>query len=642
MLKFIRRNASATWVKILFGILAAVFIYWGIGVGLSNGSRYNAVARVNGKPITDKDLERAEENIRNFYRSLYGDQFRAEMLQGIDIRSQALERLIRTELFFQEAQRLGLEATDSEVRDVIAKMDSFQRDGRFDRDFYIRVLRANRLTPAEFEDSVRRDILVNKLQDVVLAGVQASEDDLRRRFQYEQEKVRLAFVEFDAAQMADDITLSKAEVEQYYQEHRESFREPERARVEYIVYEEEQFLPRAEVSDEEIAKYYETHESEYRSPERVHARHILFRVQPNATREQKEAVRKRAAEILQKARQGEDFAELAKTYSEDPGSGPQGGDLGFFPRGQMVPAFDAVAFALPPGTISDLVETNFGFHIIKVEAKEESRTQPLEEVREGIRTKLQREKARELAQQQAAADRTRAANGEALTQIAQAQGLSVKLPPPFAEQETIEGLGSNHPLARAAFRTNAGEVGPVVSGSNEFLVFKVLERIPSTIPELATIENKVASEAKLARARERARQKAEALLEEANKSNLQAAAAAQQQKIEETGEFTREGSFIPRLGDQTELKQVAFTLNSERPLAPKVYQVGDSFVVAALLERTEPSEEEFAARKEELMQQVIAQRRAHALEEFANYLQAKAKIDVRPVQVAAAPMSRTR
>lgn len=118
MLKFIRRNASATWVKVLFGLLAAVFIYWGIGAGLRGTSRYNAVAKVNGKPITEKDLERAEENVRQFYRTLYGEQFRPELLQGVDIRGQALDRLIRTELMYQEAQRLGLEATDDEVRDL--------------------------------------------------------------------------------------------------------------------------------------------------------------------------------------------------------------------------------------------------------------------------------------------------------------------------------------------------------------------------------------------------------------------------------------------------------------------------------------------------------------------------------------------
>ncbi|MCX8071137.1 MAG: SurA N-terminal domain-containing protein [Candidatus Binatia bacterium] len=637
MLKFIRRNASATWVKVLFGVLAAVFIYWGVGFGLRGTSRYTAVARVNGKPITDKDLQRGEENLRNFYRTLYGDQFRPELLQGIDIRSQALDRLIRTELMVQEAQRLGLQATDAEVREFIAKMDSFQRDGRFDRDFYIRVLRANRLTPAEFEDNVRRDILVNKLQDIVLAGVQASEDDLKRRFRYEQEKVRLAFVEFDAAKLSDEITVSKEEVAQFYEQHRESFREPERVRVEFIAYEENAFKPRAEVSDEQIRAYYESHESEFQRPERVHARHILFRVEPNATAEQKEAIRKRAAEVLEKARKGEDFAELARTYSEDPGSGPQGGDLGFFPRGQMVPAFDAVAFSLPPGTISDLVQTNFGFHIVKVEEKQEASTQPLDEVRETIRTKLQNTKARELAQQQANSDRTRAANGEPLEAIAKASGLTLRTPAPFAEHDTIEGLGSNHPLSRAAFQVNAGEIGPVVNAPGEFVVFKVLERIPSKIPDLAEIEDKVAEKSKLAKARQLARQKAESFLEEAKKSNLRSVAEAQRVEVEETPAFGRDGAFIPRIGDSQELKQAAFDLTPEAPLVPRAFPVGDSFVVAALLDRVEPTDEEFAARKDQLAQQTMAQRRAYVLEEFVNSLQAKAKIELSPIQVAAAP-----
>jgi len=636
MLKFIRRNASATWVKVLFGLLAAVFIYWGVEVGLTGTSRYNAVAKVNGKPITEKDLERAEENVRQFYRTLYGEQFRPELLQGMDIRGQALDRLIRTELMYQEAQRLGLEATDEEVRNFIAKMDTFRPEGRFDREFYLRVLRANRLTPAEFEESVRRDILVNKLQGIVLAGVQVSEDDLRQRFRYEKEQVRVAFVEFDATKLVNEVELAPGEAEKYFEDHKEEFREPERVRVEYIAYPIEKFLARAEVSDADIQAYYEKHEEEYRLPERVHARHILFRVDPKATSEQKESIRKRAAEVLEKARQGEDFSQLAQKYSEDPGSGPQGGDLGFFPRGQMVPAFEAVAFSLPPGTVSDLVETNFGFHIIKVEAKEEARTQPLDEVRDSIREKLQKEKARQLAQDQAGKDRSRAANGESLAEIARSSGLELKAPAPFAEHDLVEGLGSNHPLSRAAFQTQAGEVGPVVSTAEGFVVFKVSERIPSAIPPFAAVQAKVQEQARLEKARERARQMAEELLEEAKKSTLRSAAQAKGLEVDETSPFTREGAFVPRIGDSEEIKQAAFGLTKDAALAGRVFQVGDSFVVIELVERTEPSEEEFAQQKEQLAQQVIAQRRAHVLEEFANYLQSKAKIDLHPVQLAAA------
>lgn len=642
MLKFIRRNASAAWVKVLFGLLAVVFVYWGVDAGLQGTARYAAVAKVNGKPITDTDLARAEENIRYFYRTLYGDQFRPELLEGIDIRSQALDRLVRTELLYQEAERLGLQASDEEVREAIVKMDSFRREGRFDRDFYLRVLRANRLTPAEFEDGVRRDILVNKLQDIVAAGAQVSEDDVRQRFRYDNEKARLAFVEFDAAKFVDQVTLSAGEAEQYYEQHKESFREPERVRVEYVVYEDGKFAPQVQVDDSEVQRYYDAHLEEFRQPERVHARHILFRVSPTATAEEKDAVRKRAAEILERVRKGEDFAQLAQTYSEDPGSGPKGGDLGFFPRGQMVPAFEAVAFSLPPGTTSDLVETNFGFHIIRVEEKEEARTKPIEEVRDTIRSRLQKEKAHELARQRAEADRARAAGGESLADLARASGLELRSPAPFAENEPIAGLEANHPLARAAFQTAAGEIGPVVATADAYVLFQVREKIPSHIPPLQAVKDRVEEEARLEKARETAKQKAEALLEEAKKSGLRAAAEALRVEVGETSAFTREGAFIPRIGDSTELKQAAFTLTAEAPLAPQVYRVGDSFVAVSLLERSEPSEDEFRAQKQQLAEQALAQRRAHVLEEFVNYLQSKAKVELLPVQLAAAPMQRPR
>jgi peptidyl-prolyl cis-trans isomerase D len=220
--------------------------------------------------------------------------------------------------------------------------------------------------------------------------------------------------------------------------------------------------------------------------------------------------------------------------------------------------------------------------------------------------------------------------------------LRLQTPSPFAENETIPGLGSNHPLARAAFQTNAGEVGPVLSHQSEFVIFKVLERTPSFVPPLESIREKVAAAAKQAKARELAKQKAEALLEQAKNASLRVAAEGQGLQLEETPPFTRDGAFIPKIGDSAQLKEVAFTLSPEQPLAPSVYAVGDTFVVAALLERIEPSDEEFSARKEQLLQQALAQRRSHVLEEFTNYLQSKAQIDLHTVQVASASGSRRR
>ncbi len=639
MLKFMRRHAASLWIKLLFGLLAATFIYWGIGVGLQGTDRFSPAATVNGVPITEKELERAHENLVRFYRDLYGDQFRPELLQSVDTRGQALDQLIRTELLYQTGVRWGLTATDKEVRDAIAQMPAFRSEaGQFDKDFYLRVLRANRLTPGEFEESVRRDLIVRKVQDIALAGVYVSEQDARQQFLAVNEKVNLAFVEFDPHQFSREVAVDDAHVQDYYNRHRESFREPERVKVEYALYDEQTFLPRAEVTEEEIRRYYEEHESEFSTPEKVRARHILFRLEPSASAEQKQEARKRAEEALSRIRKGEDFATLAKELSQDPGSAEQGGDLGFFERGKMVAPFEAVAFSLEPGSVSEPVETTFGFHIIKVEEKLPAHTRPFDEVKATLSERLKRERARALAQIQAEQDRERVASGDSLAQVAGTSGIEVRVAGPFAQNDPIEKLGA-HPLSRAAFETKVQEVGPVVRSGNHFVIFRVLERQESFVPELPAIRERVAAEARLEKARALAREKAEAFLSAAKEKGFEATAQSMQREVQETGPFTFEGGYVPHIGTLPELKKIAFALSAESPLPSQVFSSGDSFYVVAFKEKLAPDWAEFQKEKDRLIQQATNERRSEVLEKFLNGLKAEAQIRLGRVEVAAASRS---
>lgn len=640
MLKFMRRNAASLWIKVLFGLLAAIFIYWGIGFGLRGTQRFTPAAKVNGVPITEKELERAHENLVRFYRDLYGEQFRPELLQNMDVRGQALDQLIRTELLYQKGLQWELAASDAEVREAIAQMPAFRTDdGRFDKEFYLRVLRSNRLTPSEFEESVRRDLVVRKVQDIALSGVYVSEEEARQQFEAANEKVNLSFVEFNPKDFVSEVSLGDGDLQNYYQGHRESFREPERRKVEYAVYEERAFLARADASDEEVQRYYDEHASEFSTPERVRARHILFRVEPGAPREKKEEVRKKALEVLQRIRNGEDFAALAKEFSQDPGSAEQGGDLGFFERGKMVPPFEAVAFSLEPGSVSEPVETTFGFHLIRVEEKENARTQPLDEVRPTIVERLKKEKARSLAEAQAGQDRDRVVKGEALAELAQQSGAKVGVAGPFAQNEPVGELGP-HPLARAAFETQVGQVGPVVRAPGQYVVFRVLEKQDSFVPDLEAIRDRVAEAARLEKARALARERAQAFLAAAKESGFDAAAQTQQREVNETGGFPFEGGYVPHIGTAPEIKKVAFTLSAESPLAQQVFETGDSLYVIAFKEKLPPDWSEFDKQKESLIQQATAERRSEVLEQFLNGLKAEARIELGRVDVASAPRRR--
>lgn len=636
MLKFIRRNAEAAWVKFMFVAIVIVFIFWGMG-GIVGGEKAQYVARVNNDIIPPAEFVRTYNNLYRLYQDVYKENFKPELVKAMALKEKAVDQLIRVSLLRQEAKRIGLAVGDSEVRDAISGLPAFQQDGRFNKELYVRVLRANRLTPGEFEDSEQEQLLVKKLQDLILAGVHVSDAEILDRYRIDNEKVNLRFIKLEAAAFISAVKLTDEDLQAYYDKNRESFREPDRVRIEYVLYPPEKFTGAVQVSDAEVQKYYDEHVAEYEKPEQVHARHILLRIAPKASDDDKAAVRKRAEEVLAKVKAGEDFAALAKQYSED-SSAAQGGDLGSFTRGKMVPPFEQAAFALAPGETSDIVESPFGLHIIKVESKEAAHTQSLDEVRTQITDTLTQEKARDLARTRAEADRAKAAGGETLANLAQAAGLSIATPAPFAQEDVIIDLGREPELSKAAFAAAAGDVGPVVEVSKGPTVFRVAERMPAHVPELAAIRERVESAVRHERAQALAKSTAESILAELQKTpDIDAAAQAHQLTVEETGAFARQAATVPRLGSAPDLKKAAFQLTPEKPVAPAVYDVAGNSVVAVLKERIPADEEQFKTDKDNLIKQAEERRKGQAMEQFVNYLKAQASIQLGDDYLASVP-----
>ncbi|HVM98140.1 MAG TPA: SurA N-terminal domain-containing protein [Candidatus Acidoferrales bacterium] len=625
MLKFIRRNANAAWVKFIFVAIVVVFIFWGMG-GIVGGEKATIVAKVNGEPIDPVDFDRAYDGLKRVYQDIYKDNFRPELLKTFDIKGRAVDQLIHVTLLDQEARHIGLEVSETELRDAIKGIPAFQADGAFSKDLYVRALRANGLTPGEFEEAERQELLVKKMEDLIKAGVHVSDADVHDRYVFDHEQVNLHYVKLDPATFQSQLQLTDVDLQAYYDANKEQFKEPDRVRIEYIMYALDKFLDKTQVSDADVQRYYDNHAPDYEKPEQVHARHILFKVAPDAADDMKQAVRQKAEEVLAKAKSGEDFAELAKQSSDDSTSAA-GGDLGFFSRGRKVKPLEEAAFALHPGEISDLVESPLGFHIVKVEAFQPARTQPVDEVREEITATLKVEKSRDVARAQAEADRTKVVDGATLASVAAADGLEVLSPAPIAENDTIGGVPYQD-VNKAAFAASPGTVAPVVTTPNGPFLVRVIEKVPAHVPELAEIRDRVDSKARQAKAQALAKAKADALLAAASKSDLDSAAKADNLSVEETGSFGRQSPTAGNLGNAPDLKKDAFRLTTEKPVAPAVYNVSGNSVVAALKERIPADEEKFKADKETLTHQAEERRQGQAMEEFVNYLKARAAIEV--------------
>ena len=621
MLRFLRKYSSSTGVKILYGVLAALFVIW--GVGAVGGERVEMVARVHGETITRRDLERATLNLQRRYEAMLKDKFSAELMRSLNVRGQALDQLIDAALLHEEAKRLGITVTDTEVVDAITKMPELQDNGRFDRDRLAAFLRDQR-DRGEFESDVRRGILFDRLQALVVDGVQVSDAEVEDRYRLDHEQVRLTFVRTAIADLAAGITLTDEDLQRSLDGHADRYTVPARLRVRYIAYRPKDFTADVEPKDGEIAEYYELNKDErFASPEQVHARHILVKAAPSASEDAKAKARKKAEDLLAKVRDGGDFAALAKKNSEDT-SAASGGDLGFFPRGTMTPPFEEAAFALEPGQISDVVQTPFGFHIIKVEERREAGPKPLDAVRAEVVEALKNEGARRVARTRAEAARREIVLGKTLAEAAGDR--SVEETAPFSAEEPVPGLGPVPAFSEIAFALHEGETSDLVETDDAIYLLTPFERVEPHTPALAEIRDRVLDDARRDRAEAAAKERAETLLARAKEVGLEQAAKDAGAKVEETDAFDRRASTIPKIGTlANDLRTDAFTLTPEAPLAPKVYVTATDAIVAALRERIPADMSGFDDNKSSVRDTLLQQRRTSIVSAYIDHLKERAR-----------------
>jgi len=617
VLKNLRKYSSSRGVKVLYALLAISFIGWGVGV--TRQQHLDVVARVHGERITRRQLDDQTQQLqRRFQEMLRG----ASLPAGFNLRGQALDQLIDDALLRHEADRLGLDVGDDEVLTTITSMPELQENGRFNRELLERVLQLQR-DRGEFEAQVRQDLVNRRVRGLIIDGVSVSDAEVEDRYRQDREQVNVAFVRTSASDLAKTATVSDEEVAKWVADHPDRYRTPERVRVHYAAYLPKDFASLAAPSDDEVKAYYDEHRDDrFTAPEEIRARHILIKLPPGADEKARAAARTKADDVLAKVKKGADFAKLAQEVSEDPGSASKGGDLGLFARGHMVPAFDAAAFALEPGTVSDVVETPFGFHVIKVEEKLPGGPKPLEAVRDEIVKTLTAEKGLELARKQAESDRRDVVRGKSLADVA---GARLKESPPFAATEEIPGIGRAKAFADAAFALGPNQPSDLIEADDAVYILEPIERIEPTVPPVAELGQRPIDDAKQARGQALAKEQAEKLLARAKEVGLEKAAAEQGLKVDDTGPFERRAGVVPKLGSAPDLRNDAFTLTAEQPLGTKVYTAGDDTVVMALKERIPADTSGLADAKDQLRTTLRQQKQQDALQAFMNHLKERAQ-----------------
>jgi peptidyl-prolyl cis-trans isomerase D len=484
MLAVLRRGQRWILSLVIVGVGAVFVLYLGIGSGFRRGANEpETVVAVGGRRYDARDVLRVRARQEEEYRRVLGDGFDPEAASDF-LDENAASLLLRVALLAGEAERLGLRASDDEVRAYLRSIPGVVgEDGRVDRAAITQWAEREYGSLKRFEQALRDDLLARKLARLLTAGVIVSEAEVRDALRDQTTAVSLAVVRLNAGAPPEGLEVDPAQVERLLSEEADAVRQE-----------------------------YERRRSEFDRPEEVRARHVLVRVAEDAPEPDVERARQRIEELRARIEGGADFADVALEASEDPGSKEQGGDLGFFPRGRMVKAFEEAAFSLEPGALSPVVRTPFGFHVIRVEERRPPVVIPFEEARQEIARELVRARAgREAARERAEALAAAVRGGSSLVDAAREQGVSIQRTDPLRRRPDgyLPGIGPAPEVMAAAFalREDRPSDPRVYEVNGAFVLIQLLARDEPDAEAL--------SEEKIAQAREQLAAERRAALETA-------------------------------------------------------------------------------------------------------------------------------
>lgn len=395
MFDFIHNNKRI--VQIVLAIIALPFAFFGVESYMRESGGGNYVASVGGHKISQQEFSQALRQQQERVREMLGGGADAALLESPEMRMAALNSLIQRRVLLEEAQRGRLVATDAQLREFIGELPAFKLNGTFNSAQYEAFLKSQGMTPLAFESRVRQDLILQQASDAY-SRTEIVPAVLAERFiQIAEQQREVSRATISPERFVAEVKLAPDAAKTYYDGHPAEFEVPEQVRLEYVLLSPDALAPQVNVTPEEEQQYYKDNAARYGKPEERDASHILVTVAQDATPEQKAAAKARAEELAKQAKQNPDnFAELARKNSQDPGSSQNGGSLGYNPRGAMVKPFDDAVFAMKVGEVVGPVQTDFGYHVIKLNAVKPAQVLDFAQVKESIDADIRKQKAQKL------------------------------------------------------------------------------------------------------------------------------------------------------------------------------------------------------------------------------------------------------
>jgi peptidyl-prolyl cis-trans isomerase D len=611
MLKVLRENVKylswILWVVIALFVLA-IFVDFGAGMRQNNALSAEA-ARVGNEPVTREEFERQYKALKDRVTQMYGDQATPALLEQMQLPFQALNAAVDQKLLVGEARRSGFQASDSEVRDLIAQN---MKDGQghfVGEDVYKDALARNGYTPASFEDEVRRDILINKLDTSMIESVWVSDSEVERSYRDQVERAKIRYIEVPLSQFPQAAQVPQSDVNAYFQAHRQEYRLPERRTAAYMLIEPGKLRDAVKIDDSELQSYYDDHKIEFTQQEQLRARQILILV--NDKRPDAEA-KNAAAAARQRIEKGEDFATVAKQVSDDQGSKPNGGDMGYITKGHNIKEFEDAAFVAPTGKLVGPIKSPLGYHLLEVTERKSGGVKPFNDVKDIVKAEVSIKKSRDLAEskshelaQQIARDKPKdvaAFNAFAKNAVGITTGETGKL----GRTEPIKGVGMAPAFETALFALKKGEATDAIQTGRGWIIGYLEDIDAPHLAELSEIEPRV----RAALGVQKQQQAAMDRLSQARKDldsgkTIDQVAGGLGTAAKDTPEFGAQGS-IPGLGNNPQLAKAALALDQGKFGGPVVTTQGAILFQVTQHQGWDPAK--FALAKEQTRTQLQSER----------------------------------
>lgn len=617
MIEFFQRRDVL--VRIFMGLVifvlgGSMLIYLVPGTGGSEGNSPDAVATVAGRDITATELSRQISQIERSGQPI------PRSMRGLYVKD-LLDRLINQRMLEYEAQRLGLRVTDQENAEQIKQIlpTAFSGGAVSSLENYAtEVQQRTGMSVPEFEEALRNSLLETKVRRLVTDGINATPAEIAEEFKQRNEKVKLEYVVIKPSDLESKVEVNDAALSGYFGKNQGRYQVPERRGFQYALLDLAALRQAMHPSEAALESYYKQNLEQYRVQNRVHVEHILLKTTGKTDAEVAE-IRKKAEDILAKARKGAKFEDLARQYSEDDTSKVKGGDLGWILRGQTVPEFEQAAFALKPGEISGLVKSMFGFHIIKMVEREEARTKSFEEVRGAIEPilagQMADEKAAALSEQMASA--VRQSSRAPLEEISRQFNLQLGTVPPVAASDPLGPLGVANEVRDFLFSAQKGEDSAPIRLDRGAVIVRVTDILPAHQAALAEVRSKVEGDYRAEQSTGLARQRAEELAKEMQGGKPLAPAAKGLGLETQTSDFLARSDTLAGLSPMRKLNG-AYTLPVGQTSA--AIPQGMNWLLFRVVERQEPNPADLARQQNDLQRQIVQSKQQLAFEAFQDSL----------------------